>query len=305
MRGYKIPNYENNRFGKLTVIKYIKNICKWECVCDCGKRVFVKSGSLTTGNTKSCGCTRREKIIKRNISNKIYNRYEDISGDYFGSVKNNAINRGLKFNISIKDMWNKFLEQNRKCNLTGVDIFFDDINQTASLDRINNKDDYNIDNIQWLNKDINLLKFDFDQDYFIYLCSRIDYFNKFIFKRLDNTNFSNYEYNYLKSYYKRSIIKGAEIRKLECSISIDFLIDLFLKQGKRCSFSGLKIWFSKVNLSIQTASLDRINSEVGYNENNVEWVHKNINRMKMKRNNSCFLNLCKLVSIYNGGLYEK
>jgi len=50
------------RFGKLVVIKPTeerKNGKRvWECLCDCGKTVFVRSTSLINGNSTSCGCTR-------------------------------------------------------------------------------------------------------------------------------------------------------------------------------------------------------------------------------------------------------
>lgn len=32
----------------------------WLCVCDCNKSVEVTTSSLTTGNTKSCGCWKRQ-----------------------------------------------------------------------------------------------------------------------------------------------------------------------------------------------------------------------------------------------------
>lgn len=48
------------KFGKLTVIEQTgrNNLKKvlWKCKCDCGNFVNVVSGSLITGNTKSCGC---------------------------------------------------------------------------------------------------------------------------------------------------------------------------------------------------------------------------------------------------------
>ena len=48
------------KFGKLTAIrpteKRINRIVVWECLCDCGTRTEVRINSLTTGNTKSCGC---------------------------------------------------------------------------------------------------------------------------------------------------------------------------------------------------------------------------------------------------------
>jgi hypothetical protein len=50
--------------------------------------------------------------------------------------------------------------------------------QTASLDRIDNNKGYTKDNIQWLHKNINLMKHCFDQKYFIELCNLISEKNK-------------------------------------------------------------------------------------------------------------------------------
>jgi hypothetical protein len=53
------------RFGRLTVTgdwevrKSGQQRC-WRCLCDCGKETWVCASSLTTGNTKSCGCFQRE-----------------------------------------------------------------------------------------------------------------------------------------------------------------------------------------------------------------------------------------------------
>lgn len=37
----------------------------WECTCQCGEKVKVATVSLTSGNTKSCGCLDREKSAER------------------------------------------------------------------------------------------------------------------------------------------------------------------------------------------------------------------------------------------------
>lgn len=50
-------------FGRLTVIKELEGFSKttmWLCSCECGQIVKVRGGMLTCGNTKSCGCLRRE-----------------------------------------------------------------------------------------------------------------------------------------------------------------------------------------------------------------------------------------------------
>ena len=44
-----------------------------------------------------------------------------------------------------------------------------------------------------------------------------------------------------------------------------------------------------------TASLDRIDSKKGYIEGNVQWVHKNVNKMKMDLDEKEFFSIVKQV----------
>lgn len=57
------------KYTKLIVTKYVGNY-KYICECDCGNKLVVGSGSLRSGNTKSCGCLRKEIGKKIGISNK-------------------------------------------------------------------------------------------------------------------------------------------------------------------------------------------------------------------------------------------
>lgn len=56
----------NMKFGRLKAIKFSYNNERkerlWECLCDCGKTVFVKSSLLKSGNTQSCGCSRHSLL---------------------------------------------------------------------------------------------------------------------------------------------------------------------------------------------------------------------------------------------------
>ena len=54
----------------------IKRNKKYKCICDCGNIVeSVSKHDLTSGHTKSCGCLNREMIVKRNIDNRLLNKY--------------------------------------------------------------------------------------------------------------------------------------------------------------------------------------------------------------------------------------
>lgn len=48
-----------------------------------------------------------------------------------------------------------------------------------------------------------------------------------------------------------------------------------------------------------TVSLDRIDSNIGYIEGNVQWIHKALNNTKNTMPNDEFINWCKLVAENN------
>lgn len=56
------------KFHRLTVLgrtgSHGSRAC-WKCLCECGKEVIVETADLKSGNTKSCGCLRKEQIAER------------------------------------------------------------------------------------------------------------------------------------------------------------------------------------------------------------------------------------------------
>lgn len=57
----RFEDLTGQRFGKLTVIKYIGkkgNASLWECQCSCGQKTQVITNYLKSGHTTSCGCNR-------------------------------------------------------------------------------------------------------------------------------------------------------------------------------------------------------------------------------------------------------
>ena len=88
-----------------------------------------------------------------------------------------------------------------------------------------------------------------------------------------------------KSFYTR-IKNQVELRNYDFNVSIEYLYDLYEKQGGRCAYTG-----EIINLPINTkqlrgennediASLDRIDNDKHYIEGNLQWVCKRINYMK-------------------------
>ena len=52
----------NKKFGKLTAIvidRVVANNTYWFCQCECGNTKSIKINSLTSGDSKTCGCSRK------------------------------------------------------------------------------------------------------------------------------------------------------------------------------------------------------------------------------------------------------
>lgn len=169
----------NNVYGKLKVIGKSnktndKNLKSWICKCECGNITEVFGSNLRSGGTTSCGCYRAN-----NESNYKFAGYEEISGSYWSVLKSRCKLKDIELSITIEQAWEVYINQNRKCALTGLDLCFVKVynkerqNQNASLDRIDSSKGYTIDNIQWVHKDINRMKSDFEQNLFIEYCKLV------------------------------------------------------------------------------------------------------------------------------------
>ena len=138
--GHNIRNLEGQVFGNLTVIRQTANnnktgktSAKWLCSCKCGNQKEILGRSLITGLTKSCGCR---------LNSSMWKGYGKLSSSYWSRVKIGAKRRRLEFTITMKEAWDKYIEQKQKCALSGVDILIvtnytlRHSDHTASLDRI-------------------------------------------------------------------------------------------------------------------------------------------------------------------------
>ena len=163
------------KFGRLLVLNdggRRNRKMLWQCLCDCGTLLLVKSQSLILGTTQSCGCWHNEIV-----SNQRWKGYKEISRTYWSSVVLCAERRNHQFDITIEQAWDLYLKQNKKCAISGIPIIFSRSFtrearkiQTCSLDRIDSNKGYIIDNVQWVHKDINTMKWDFSMTYFDEMC---------------------------------------------------------------------------------------------------------------------------------------
>ena len=172
-------NLIGKTYGLLRVIdpapkKDVKSRCQyWICECQCGNKKTVRSAHLRQGLTKSCGC-----LLKRRAGDHPnWGGCGEISGDFFWSIVAHAKQRNISVEITIQQIWDLFLTQNRKCALSGLDLTFQSTSRnrdgSASLDRKDSSKGYSIDNVWWVHKNINTMKWDFSVEEFKFYCKRV------------------------------------------------------------------------------------------------------------------------------------
>lgn len=73
-------NLVGEKYGRLTVIEFVKlekHKTYWKCICDCGLTVIATGNNLRSGNTKSCGCLRREMTAEQGKANTKHGESHD------------------------------------------------------------------------------------------------------------------------------------------------------------------------------------------------------------------------------------
>lgn len=104
-------------------------------------------------------------------------------------------------------------------------------------------------------------------------------------------------YEEISSSFFTSIKRHALERNLIFDITIEDAWNQYIKQNKKCALTNLDLILEKIKN--RTASLDRINNNIGYTKDNIQWVHKDINWMKGTFTQDEFISLCKMVSLNN------
>lgn len=143
------------------------------CECTCGTLKIYPISRVVAGHYKSCGCLRK----RNREQSPTFKGYGQITGTLWNQIRTGAVRRHHSLNVTLRQAWELFLKQNKKCALSGLELKFGTRyygkETTASLDRIDSSRGYDADNIQWVHKDINWMKQDFSQSEFIAYCRRV------------------------------------------------------------------------------------------------------------------------------------
>lgn len=87
----------------------------------------------------------------------------------------------------------------------------------------------------------------------------------------------------------------------EFNITVDDIIKIY-DDHSICTISGVKltmIGYQNKGINLFNMSIDRINSNIGYNPNNIQLVCAIVNLMKWDSNNKEFIDMCEKIAIFN------
>ncbi len=181
--GEKYRDLSGEIFGRLLVIKELGlgrgNCMMYLCKCNCGGPEFIRDhktsrSQLLHAKILSCGCYQTELMQNR------HKGVGDIGKEVTRKILVGAASRNIPFNVSIDYLWKLFLQQKKKCAITGVDLNFKisqkkgrETKRTASLDRIDSSKGYVEGNVQWVHNNINVMKWKMSSNEFVDWCYKV------------------------------------------------------------------------------------------------------------------------------------
>ena len=98
--------------------------------------------------------------------------------------------------------------------------------------------------------------------------------------------------------FLQNAVKSAKKRNQEFSLEIKDVVEFWELQNKICAYSGLEMTLEAGKLN--TVSIERIDSNIGYTKENTILVCQAVNRMKSDFSYDDFYFLCKSVAKFLG-----
>lgn len=155
----RYKNLKGEKFGRLKVLKIagrdeVSRCILWKCKCNCGNTTIVRSNSLLTGNTKSCGCLHEDITTKKNKERAKHGKCNTRLYRIWAHMKERCMKADCKSykyygkrDISVCDEWMEFEPFYKWAIANGY-------KKNLELDRINNDGNYCPENCRWVTRKV-------------------------------------------------------------------------------------------------------------------------------------------------------
>jgi 5-methylcytosine-specific restriction endonuclease McrA len=304
------------KVNRLILIEYLGG--RWRCKCECGKEVIVLTKSLNSGNTKSCGCLNLEIATKnvlklvdkvrkydpkiataRRIWKKIYYNRDKVFGiesltfeEFMDISQKNCFYCGIapfhKYNYFSKAISSQFAKDNGEFIYNG-------------LDRIDSSKYHTIDNVVPCCFNCNTAKNNLTTEKFLEIVRsyRLEEFKEYDIKRLILPNFPklasiNEIYNRTYADGDLNLLEFYSLSQENCFYCGSLPGNIFNRAlyRKNASENSIKKGGFIYN------GLDRIDSNLPHNKNNVVPCCKYCNFAKSNLSLEEFYNWIKRIKEY-------
>lgn len=163
-KGKTVGCYEVLDFEEVKIFPGGQKRKHWRVKCIHCEKIKVLSYDKVVGLYQD-GCLSCTKTRFKGNTHFNWKGAQHVTGMYFGKVKKSAEKRNIYFGISREEMEELFNNQNGKCFYTGYDLYFTSPGVSGG--------GYTKNNVRWVHKDVNTMKWDLSHDEFIKVCKLI------------------------------------------------------------------------------------------------------------------------------------
>ncbi|UOQ48134.1 hypothetical protein MUN88_19135 [Gracilibacillus caseinilyticus] len=148
----KVNNLKGGQFGKLTVIERAENRkgrSYWRCICECETVKEVRGSALTSGNTKTCGCSKRKHNKTHGMSHlRLYKTWTHMMGRCYSENYHNFANYGGR-GVTVYEPWKDFIMFYRDVVHMYNEHALQHGEKETTLDRIDSNGNYEPSNVRF------------------------------------------------------------------------------------------------------------------------------------------------------------
>lgn len=179
MTKYNIEDYLNKTIGNYKILRFSHKkgtTSYWYCECKCGNARPIQVSQIMNNPSTYCNKCKFSKSLQR--KSKLWKGGDYVSATLFTNIQYNAKHkRNIPFKIDIPYLDFLWIKQGGRCSYSGelltLPVRGDDKAFTASLDRIDSKKGYIKNNVQWVSKEVNMMKQALTEKRFLQLCKKI------------------------------------------------------------------------------------------------------------------------------------